>query len=77
MLGSSGWDTSTVHALAGDLVSLNDDALVFRLKGQPGERVVFAFQMRERQADKVSSRLHEKRPTRSSATMRRVVIRSG
>jgi hypothetical protein len=40
-VGTSGWDPSTLNVLAGDVVSLTGDEIVFRLGGRPGERVVF------------------------------------
>jgi hypothetical protein len=34
----------TVRAIAGDVVQVGGDALVFRLRGRPGERIVFSFE---------------------------------
>ena len=38
------WDPSTLHVLAGEIVSMGRDGIVFRLKGQPGESIRFTFE---------------------------------
>ena len=37
------WDPSTLRVQMGEVASVSGQAIVFRLKGQPGERVVFTF----------------------------------
>jgi hypothetical protein len=35
----------SLHVVAGDVAQIAGDVVAFRLKGTPGERVVFAFRM--------------------------------
>jgi hypothetical protein len=41
-------EVGSLRVIAGDVTLVTGDALVFRLGGKPGERVVFAFRTRER-----------------------------
>jgi hypothetical protein len=46
LAGVPGLERGTLRVLAGEVVSLGADAVVFRLKGRSGERVVLAFTVR-------------------------------
>ena len=43
-LGSTAsFEAGSLRVIAGEVAQITGDAVVFRLKGQPGERVVFTF----------------------------------
>lgn len=42
----SGLEPGSLRVIAGDVAQVAGDAVVFRLKGKTGERVVFAFRVR-------------------------------
>ena len=42
----TGLEVGSLRVIAGEVVQLAGDTVVFRMKGTPGERVVFAFRVR-------------------------------
>jgi hypothetical protein len=46
LAGTEGLQRGSLRVVAGDVALVTDEAIVFRLAGRPGERIVFTFRTR-------------------------------